>query len=133
VLGYSETIKIIKKIENLTDDPATILKLFSYSLSLRNKSKNLDAYNFVHTNKSDIHTLISVISNKLPTKTFTAYKIPFTPHKEEPKKIFSEEFIIKSVYSTIIKHYITNTYKPINIIFNPKELKNESRQHRYIL
>ncbi len=123
VLGYSETIKIIKKIENLTDDPATILKLFSYSLSLRNKSKNLDAYNFVHTNKSDIHTLISVISNKLPTKTFTAYKIPFTPHKEEPKKIFSEEFIIKSVYSTIIKHYITNTYKPINIIFNPKELK----------
>jgi len=123
ILGYSETIKIIKKIEALTDDPATILKLFSYSLSIRNKNETLDIYNFIHINKTDIHTLISLISNKLPAKTFTAYQIPFTPHKEEPKKIFSEEFITKSIYSTIIKHYISNTYKPINITFDPKELR----------
>jgi hypothetical protein len=123
ILGYSETIKIIRKIENLTDDPATILKLLSYSLSIRDKNENTDAYNFIHANKTDIHTLISLILNKLPTKTFTAYQIPFTPHKEEPKKIFSEEFITKSIYSTIIKHYISNTYKPINITFDPKELR----------
>jgi len=123
ILGYSEAIKIVRKIENLTDDPATILKLFSYSLSLRDKNETLDTYNFVHTNKNDIHTLISIISNKLPAKTFTAYQIPFTPHKEEPKKIFSEEFITKSIYSTIIKHYMTNTYKPVSIIFDPKELR----------
>jgi hypothetical protein len=123
ILGYSETIKIIRKIENLADDPATILKLFSYSLSIRDKKETLDAYNFVHINKTDIHTLISLTSNKLPAKTFTAYQIPFTPHKEEPKKIFSEEFITKSIYSTIIKHYISNTYKPINITFDPKELR----------
>jgi hypothetical protein len=125
ILGYSETIKIIRKIENLSGDNATILKLLSYSLSIRNKNKNSDIYNFVHVDTTDIYTLLSLISNKiqLPTKTFTAYQIPFTPHKEEPKKIFSEEFITKSIYSTIIKHYITNTYKPINITFDPRELR----------
>jgi hypothetical protein len=123
ILGYSETLKIIRKIENLTDDPTTILKLLAYSLSIRNKNEISDAYNFVHIDTTDMHTMLSLISNKLPAKTFTAYQIPFTPHKEEPKKIFSEEFITKSIYSTIIKHYISNTYKPINITFDPKELR----------
>lgn len=123
ILGYSETIKIIRKIENLTDDPSTILKLFAYSLSIRNKDENSDIYNFIHIDTTNVHTMLSLISNKLPTKTFTAYQIPFTPHKEEPKKIFSEEFITKSIYSTIIKHYISNTYKPLNIVFDSKELR----------
>jgi hypothetical protein len=123
IIGYSETIKIIRKIENLTDDPTTILKLLAYSLSIRNKNEISDVYNFVHIDTTDIHTLLSLILNKLPAKTFTAYQIPFTPHKEEPKKIFSEEFITKSIYSTIIKHYISNTYKPINITFDSKELR----------
>ncbi|MBX0310890.1 MAG: hypothetical protein JHC31_03670 [Sulfurihydrogenibium sp.] len=123
ILGYSETIKIVRKIENLAGDNATILKLLSYSLSIRNKNENSDTYNFIHVDTTDIYTLLSLISNKLPAKTFIAYQIPFTPHKEEPKKIFSEEFITKSIYSTIIKHYITNTYKPINITFDPKELR----------
>jgi hypothetical protein len=123
ILGYSETIKIIRKIENLTNETATILKLLAYSLSIRNKSENADIYNFIHIDTTDVHTLLSLILNELPEKTFTAYQIPFTPHKEEPKKIFSEEFITKSIYSTIIKHYISNTYKLINITFNPKELK----------